>query len=238
MKVTAATDRCWPSSRPTSEPRPVMTCSTPSGRPASALSSARRSDETDVWRAGLSTTLFPATRAGASLSIAKLRGKFHGVIAATTPIGSRVTSAKACSSPRGDSSISLSASSPYQRRVLAVDATSTSRASLTGLPISRDTNSPNSSAFASMRSAQRWRTLPRSVGAMRDQRPLSKAARAVFTTRSTSAAEALGTAVKTSPNQGSSRPRVSPEEDGDDVPPSHIPKDVGTAAPRRRQSVV
>ena len=38
---------------------------------------------------GLTTTVHPAASAGASFMISKVSGLFHGVIAATTPIGSR-----------------------------------------------------------------------------------------------------------------------------------------------------
>ena len=42
--------------------------------------------------AGLSTTVFPAAIAGAVFQFAMLSGKFHGVISAVTPIGSRKVS--------------------------------------------------------------------------------------------------------------------------------------------------
>ena len=42
-----------------------------------------------VSSAGLSTTVLPAASAGASFHDAIVSGKFHGVISATTPSGSR-----------------------------------------------------------------------------------------------------------------------------------------------------
>jgi hypothetical protein len=42
-----------------------------------------------VSDAGLSTTVQPWTSAGITLRIGESTGKFHGVTAATTPIGSR-----------------------------------------------------------------------------------------------------------------------------------------------------
>ena len=42
-----------------------------------------------VWGEGLNTTAFPAASAGPILRAARLSGKFHGVIAPTTPRGSR-----------------------------------------------------------------------------------------------------------------------------------------------------
>ncbi|MNL38979.1 hypothetical protein D3C87_1612280 [compost metagenome] len=44
----------------------------------------------EVSSAGFSTTVQPAASAGASFIAAISIGEFHGVIAATTPIGSRV----------------------------------------------------------------------------------------------------------------------------------------------------
>src|SRR5438093_7211724 len=41
------------------------------------------------WLAGLSTTVLPAASAGAAFQQAMGNGKFHGTMAATTPIGWR-----------------------------------------------------------------------------------------------------------------------------------------------------
>ena len=45
-----------------------------------------------VVLAGLSTTVLPAARAGATLLAARVRGKFHGTMAPVTPMGRRMTS--------------------------------------------------------------------------------------------------------------------------------------------------
>ena len=42
-----------------------------------------------VFEAGLWITVFPQAKAGAIFHRAWMRGKFHGVMAATTPTGSR-----------------------------------------------------------------------------------------------------------------------------------------------------
>ena len=57
-----------------------------------------RSDDSGVKGEGLSTTVLPASRAGASFHEASETGKFHGVMAATTPRGLRSTSTRARSS--------------------------------------------------------------------------------------------------------------------------------------------
>ena len=43
-----------------------------------------------VWPAGLRTTGSPAAMAGASLCATRFRGKLNGLIAPTTPIGTRI----------------------------------------------------------------------------------------------------------------------------------------------------
>ena len=66
--------------------------STPGGRPASTASSTSASEVSGVSSAGLATTVQPAASAGAILRAIIAAGKFHGVIAATTPTGSRSAS--------------------------------------------------------------------------------------------------------------------------------------------------
>ncbi len=80
------------SSPPTSAAFMVVTMlSTPFGRPARSASSASASAHRGVSSAGLITIAQPAARAGPALRVIIAIGKFHGVIAATTPIGSLST---------------------------------------------------------------------------------------------------------------------------------------------------
>ena len=76
------------SSPPIAAASPVTTLSTPLGKPARDASSAIASAESGVCSAGLATTVHPAASAGAILRVIIAIGKFHGVIAAQTPIGS------------------------------------------------------------------------------------------------------------------------------------------------------
>ena len=69
------------------------TFTTPSGRPASSASSAKRRALSGVSSAGFSTTVLPAASAGASFQEAIVSGKFHGVIRPTTPSDSRTVNA-------------------------------------------------------------------------------------------------------------------------------------------------
>ena len=75
---------------PASAPNPVTTLTTPGGKPASSASSASRSTVAEVYSDGLITIVLPAHSAGASLLVVRVSGEFHGVIAPTTPSGSRV----------------------------------------------------------------------------------------------------------------------------------------------------
>ena len=66
----------------------VTMLSTPAGTPASSASLTSASEVSGVSSAGLHTTVQPAASAGAILRAIMAAGKFHGVMAATTPTGS------------------------------------------------------------------------------------------------------------------------------------------------------
>ena len=71
---TMSTSGCATRWAPASGPLPVTTLSTPAGRPASAASSASRSDVTGVSSDGLSTMVLPAAMAGRTFHPAICRG--------------------------------------------------------------------------------------------------------------------------------------------------------------------
>ena len=73
-----------------SEVLPATAFSTPSGTPACFASVSSAKALSGVLFAGLMTPVHPAASAGPSLRVSIAIGKFHGVIAATTPTGSRV----------------------------------------------------------------------------------------------------------------------------------------------------
>src|SRR5690606_2562845 len=81
---------CLPGGAPASASESVTTLSHRSGSPASVSNPASRNAVSGVCGAGLSTTGQPAAIAGASLWATVLSGKLNGVIAATTPTGSRI----------------------------------------------------------------------------------------------------------------------------------------------------
>ena len=70
---------------------PVMTLRTPAGMPASSAACAIRKASSGVHGCGLSTTVHPAARAGATLTTLSMKGKLNGVMAPTTPTGSRTS---------------------------------------------------------------------------------------------------------------------------------------------------
>src|SRR5205823_3505255 len=77
----STTDGAWP--------RDAGTMLTqPGGIPASSASFATANADSGVSSAGFATTVQPAASAGAIFRVSIVIGKFHGVIAATTPTGS------------------------------------------------------------------------------------------------------------------------------------------------------
>src|SRR5215210_4619324 len=80
---------------PTTLPRPGTTFRTPGGSPHSFAYSANFRSDNAVFDAGLQTIAFPHASAGAIFHTAIISGKFQGVIAPTTPTGSRSVYVKA-----------------------------------------------------------------------------------------------------------------------------------------------
>ena len=78
-------------SLPIAADEPVMTLKTPAGIPARSPSSASAKAEKGVAVAGFTTMVQPAASAGPALRVIMAAGKFQGVIAAQTPIGSLIT---------------------------------------------------------------------------------------------------------------------------------------------------
>src|SRR4029077_11202543 len=83
LRTPGCAARCAPSSLP-----PDRTFRTPGGTTSFRMS-ATISDVSGVYGDGVVTTVLPASQAGASFHARRITGKFHGVIAATTPSGLR-----------------------------------------------------------------------------------------------------------------------------------------------------
>ena len=82
------TSGCSVSAAPVPGP-PVSRLKTPAGSPASSINSPSRIAVSGVCSAGLRITVLPHASAGATFQVAIANGKFHGVINAHTPTGSR-----------------------------------------------------------------------------------------------------------------------------------------------------
>ena len=91
VKVSLRTSGLEVSSLPVSPDGPVMTLHTPGGMPARSASTAIASAEKGVCDAGRITPVQPAAQPGPVLRVIIAAGKFQGVMAAKTPIGSFVT---------------------------------------------------------------------------------------------------------------------------------------------------
>ncbi len=89
VKAILLTSACATSARPAVSPKPVTMLTTPSGNPASAISSPSRMVVSGVCSAGFNTTVQPTASAGAIFATPMTKGKFHGTICPTTPTGSR-----------------------------------------------------------------------------------------------------------------------------------------------------
>jgi hypothetical protein len=89
--VTIATSGAASSAAPLVAPSPATTCTSPSGSPASRASRAKASEVSGVYSLGFSTTALPAANAGSTFQPQVNSGAFQGVIASTTPNGSRRT---------------------------------------------------------------------------------------------------------------------------------------------------
>ena len=89
------------STAPISRASPVMTWNTPPGMPASSASTASARADSGVCPAGLTIIAQPAASAGPTLRVIMALGKFHGVIAAVTPIGCFSTTRRRSSSGAG-----------------------------------------------------------------------------------------------------------------------------------------
>src|SRR5690348_1178678 len=88
-KLTAATSG-WVRIALTASASPLTTVKTPSGRPASFHSLARKSAADGSFSLGLSTKALPAAIAVVHIHSGTMAGKLNGVMPATTPSGWRI----------------------------------------------------------------------------------------------------------------------------------------------------
>ena len=154
---------------PTVPPPPVTTLRWPAGRPhSSSSSSASAIADNGVCEAGLSTTGHPAAIAGASLCATRFNGKLNGLMAPTTPTGTRRVKP---SLPSPTSAASSGTISPASRRAsvaanVNVDTArlASTRAVLIGLAASSAMMRANSSVRSPSSRAARSRISARFHG--------------------------------------------------------------------------
>ena len=112
VNETRSTPGWVTSASPSVPPGPSTRLSTPFGSPASTRTSTRRTASIGVYDAGLNTTALPSTSAGMIFQVGIANGKFHGVIAATTPSGARIDIAHLFGSSAGTTSPNCRRPSP------------------------------------------------------------------------------------------------------------------------------
>ena len=90
VKAILSTSGLVVSTSPILPPGPEMMLTTPGGNPHSSTIRASSIADNGVSDAGFSTMVLPVPSAGPSFQTAIISGKFHGMIDAHTPIGSRM----------------------------------------------------------------------------------------------------------------------------------------------------
>ena len=93
VNITVCTRSSGIITLPTSLPRAITACTTPSGKPTDFINSMVRSAIKLVCSAGFAKTVLPVAIAAATWPKNIANGKFHGLIHSTTPRASRRSSA-------------------------------------------------------------------------------------------------------------------------------------------------
>src|SRR5919202_2918016 len=151
---TAATSGWW-SSASTASLSPCTTLNTPSGRPASAHSSATSSDADGSRSLGLSTNVLPQAIATGCIHIGTITGKLNGVMPAHTPSGWRNEYTSTPVDTWSEKSPLSRCGMPQANSTTSSPRCTSPRASESTLPCSSETTAASSStrAFTSSRNA-------------------------------------------------------------------------------------
>ena len=205
-----STSMCSASAWPAVWPKPGSTLNTPSGMPASAASSASRIAVSGDFSDGFRMNELPAASAGPIFHAAMISGKFHGTIAATTPIGSRVISASWSCAGRRDLVVDL-----VDGLGVPGDA-ARGRGNVDGQAVAdrlAHVERLEQRELVAVREDQLGETLQHALALARRlarPAPLSKARRAAATARSTSALSVAATCAMTRPSIGLMSSKVAP----------------------------
>ncbi|CAM5373410.1 hypothetical protein SGRIM119S_00408 [Streptomyces griseorubiginosus] len=187
--------------RSTATLSPCTTLKTPSGRPASASSSAILTEADGSFSDGFSTKVLPVAMAIGNIHIGTIAGKLNGVMPATTPSGWRMDATSTRLATSVDSSPFSCTVIPQARSTISRPRATSPSASECTLPCS----AVISSAIASRFSSSSARNLNRmEVRLARDEVPqVWNASFAAATAASTSSTVANATLVVTAPVAGS-----------------------------------
>src|SRR2546430_1377370 len=190
----------WSSTASTASLSPLTTLNTPSGRPASAQSSATSWDADGSRSLGLRTKVFPHATATGCIHIGTITGKLNGVIPATTPSGWRNEYTSTPVDTWSEKEPLSSCGMPQANSTTSSPRCTSPRASDSTLPCSSETIPARSSTRALTSSRNANRTFVRVDREACDHS--SNAAFAVRTASSTSAVEAKATCACCSPVAG------------------------------------
>ena len=160
--------------------------------------------------AGLSTTPHPAATAGPILCAASVSGKLNGVIAATTPTGTRIVKPR-CPAPAGCASSGIprpanDRASTAEKISVCTQRSASPSACFIGLPFSAEIIAANSSRRACTSMATRSRISARSAAVS----PACIASQAPSTAGPTASASSQGTAPTVRPSHGEVTSTVEP----------------------------
>mmetsp|Transcript_21084 Transcript_21084/g.65352 ORF Transcript_21084/g.65352 Transcript_21084/m.65352 type:complete len:351 (-) Transcript_21084:421-1473(-) len=220
VKVSLRTSLEAHSTPPMAGASPMTQLSTPGGTPARSASSISARQHSGVSSDGLMTTVQPTASAGAHFRVIIAMGKFHGVMAPTTPTGClRLTMRRPPTGLCRTSPVTRRPSSANHSTKEAPYATSP-RASASGLPCSAVMMRARSSPFSTIRSCHRRRIAPRCLAGSAAQG--EKAALAAATARAASTAPLLGTHASASPVAGSTTSSVPSSPDVSHAPPMRV----------------
>jgi hypothetical protein len=186
-----------------------MTLKTPGGMSASAAASAMSIASSGVHGCGLSTTVQPTASAGAVFTTLSMNGKLNGVMAATTPTGSRMIALPAMPvAPPVGASFSThwnacSTSAAFERNMPIDPEAWMASVRKPADPVSATTTSRSVPARASRISAMRTSLAARSAGLIHGHGPSSNARRAASIACTAVFVDASGTVPMTSSVAGS-----------------------------------
>jgi hypothetical protein len=211
VKVTFRTVGCATSGAPHSGPKPETMLKTPGGSTRFRISQMR-STASGASSALFTTTALPATSAGATFSAISSIGTFHGMMAPTTPSGSRTVTLSTFGAKGTLSPFSSDPRPPKNSKTSATTFASTRLSVRSALPVSSAMSRPSSSTCSFSAAAQACTSAPRLRAGTLAQAFCACAAAA--TAASTSAASPSAAVATCSPVAGFTTGKLRPDRAG------------------------